>query len=92
MFKLEGDAVRQRDSLPFVEQEMLFVTEHPEYRNLTPYLSGTYATCQADVVKGEPVDLWKALAHVEGGCSWCEEHFNALAEPVRELMEGGRQH
>jgi hypothetical protein len=70
----------------FVDRELLFVTEHPEFRNLTPHLRGVYSTCQARILHGGGVvELDEAYEHFQT-CDWCQRHFEYHAEPLRKLL------
>jgi hypothetical protein len=76
--------------LSSVDRELLFVTEHPEFRNLTPYLRGVYSTCQAQNLDGGPVELDEAFEHYNG-CEWCRRHFEYRAAPLRALLNKGEE-
>ena len=73
------------------ERELFFLVEHPEFKNYTPYLLGTFRTCQCDKLKGRRVELDEAYEHIyvtDGGCTWCKAHFETLKKPLEELYQG----
>ena len=71
--------------LLFSERERRFISDHPEFKDVTPYLRGAYRTCQAARLTGDPVELDEAYEHYLG-CSWCQAYFNRLATPLKQLL------
>ena len=73
-----------------VDRELFFVIEHPAFKNLTPYLRGTYESCCANVLDNRIPELDEAYIHVfvtDGGCDQCKTRFEGLAAPLMALLE-----
>ena len=86
---LSGEELKKL-GFSMVDRELFFVLDHPEFKNFTPYLRGTYTACRANELKGRIPELEEAYDHVfvtNGGCTWCKIHYESLRGPLSKLLQ-----